>query len=258
MPEQKFQDEIPSADHDSSPKLVQELAFGMFESLLNAAIEHDDDLQEQVRARNGLVVRIKTTDPQLTAYLLFTEHGIEISPKRTHSAQVRMNCSLLSLLSVALGQRDLSHDQRIRLWGDSEAIEWFVSFAQEINARTAIQRWLSDHVNITDLWQKIRRNDLSWLSDLMPMPAMLREALSEIRALKTQLETQETLLSAHSKRWQEQRQWDLGAALVVLLAMLISVIPGETLAAQIQSITKEQVIAVGLGVALLTLRVWRR
>lgn len=258
MAEEKLQHEAPHDGPDSSPKLVEELAYGMLESLLNAAIEHDPLLLAEVKQHSGLVVRIKTTDPQLTAYLVFTEHGIEISTRRSHSAQVRINGSLLSLISVLLGQRDLDDDRRIRLWGDSEAIAWLIGFAHDINARTALQRWLREHVNITELWQKIRRNDLSWLSDLMPMPAMLREALGEIRALKKQLQAQEDLYKQQQDHWQAQRRWDVWAALVILGAVLVAALPGDSLPEQVQALSDAQIIAIGLGVAALLLRGWRQ
>ncbi|REH37948.1 SCP-2 sterol transfer family protein [Paraperlucidibaca baekdonensis] len=247
------------ADHtDTPPRLITELSLGVVESLLNACIEHDDTTRRQVLSREGLVVRVKTSDPALTAYLLFTAQGIEVSSRSPGRASVRINASLLSLLGVLTGQQRLDNPGRIRLWGDSDAVNWLVELLQEANVRSLFTRWLREHLNIQELWQKIRRHDPSWISDLMPMPGMLREALSEIRDLKQALAAQEAAWAAREAAWAKQKRWDMLSVAVVLLALLATLLPGDTLGARLAGLGHSELMAIALGIALVCSRAWRR
>ncbi|MEO6699855.1 MAG: SCP2 sterol-binding domain-containing protein [Paraperlucidibaca sp.] len=247
-----------SAEHDAPPSLIAELGLGVVESLLNACIEHDELTRAQVLSREGLVVRVKANDPAFTAYLLFTAHGIEISSRSPGRASVRINGSLLSLLAVLTGQQRLDNAGRIRLWGDSEAVNWLADLLHETNVRTVFARWLREHLNITELWKKIRRHDPSWLSDLMPMPGMLREALSEIQDLKTALAKQERAWAEREAAWAKQKRWDMLGMALVLLALLATLLPGETLSARLFGLAQAELMAIALAMALVASRVWRK
>ncbi len=247
-----------SAERDIAPSLMAELGLGVVESLLNACIEHDELTRAQVLSREGLVVRVKSNDPALTAYLLFTAHGIEISSRSPGRASVRINGSLLSLLGVLTGQQRLDNPGRIRLWGDSEAVNWLVDLLQEANVRSVFARWLREHLNITELWQKIRRHDPSWLSDLMPMPGMLREALSEIQGLKTALAEQEKAWAEREAAWAKQKRWDMLSMAFVLLALLATLLPGEDLSTRLGGLGQAELMAIALAVALVASRTWHK
>lgn len=247
-----------NSDASPAPSLIAELGLGVVESLLNACIEHDELIRAQVLSREGLVVRVKTSDPVLTAYLLFTAHGIEISSRQPGPASVRINGSMLSMLGVLSGQQRLDNAHRIRLWGDSDSVNWLVDLLQETNVRSVFARWLREHINITELWQKIRRHDPSWLSDLMPMPGMLREALSEIHQLKVTMAEQERAWAARELAWAKQKRWDMFSLATVLLALLATVLPGETLAARVGGLGHAELMAIALGIGLGCSRIWRR
>lgn len=239
------------------PSLMTELGLGIVESLLNACIEHDELTRAQVLSREGLVVRVKTHDPALTAYLLFTAHGIEISSRSPGRASVRINASLLSLLAVLSGQQRLDNASRIRLWGDSEAVNWLVDLLNTTNVRRILARWLREHLNITELWQKIRRHDPSWLSDLMPMPGMLRQALSEIEGLKLTLAAQEKAWAEREQAWAKQKRWDVMSMALVLLALMATLLPGDTLMTRLGGLGQSELMAIALGLSLVISRAWR-
>lgn len=247
-----------NTEHEDAPSLITELGLGVVESLLNACIEHDELTRAQVLSRDGLVVRVKTSDPAFTAYLLFTAHGIEMSSRSPGRASVRINASLLSLLAVLSGQQRLDNTSRIRLWGDSEAVNWLVDLLQTTNVRSIFARWLREHLNISELWQKIRRHDPSWLSDLMPMPGMLRQALSEIEGLKTTLAAQEQAWAEREAAWAKQKRWDMLGLALISLALLATLLPGETLSARLGGLGQAELMAIALSIALVASRAWRK
>jgi len=76
---------------------------GMLESLINAFIDLDSDTQAQCRERAGLIVRVKAADPYAVFYVLFTDHGIELSTNSPGSARVRVGGSALALAGALLG-----------------------------------------------------------------------------------------------------------------------------------------------------------
>lgn len=247
-----------SVELEEPPSLITELGLGLVESLLNACIEHDQVTRAQVLSREGLVVRIKSSDPAFTIYLLFTSHGIEISSRSPGSANVRINGSLLSLLAVLTGQQTLDNAGSVRLWGNSEAVDWLVNLLQEANVRAVFTRWLREHLNITELWQKIRRHDPSWINDLMPMPGMLREALSEIQDLKATLAAQEMAWIERKAAWAKQKRWDMLSMAFVLFALLATLLPGDTLSTRLAGLGQTELMAIALAMALVTSRAWRR
>ncbi len=256
MSEEQFEED---RDRPRKPvALAQELWLGMLESLINSFVDLDPDTRQQVRARDGLIVRVKAVDPHMICYLHFTREGIELSAEAPGPATVRIGGSLLSLLSAIAGQHSLDKPGKIRIWGESTQVNWLIELLNAFNLRTSAQRWLRRHLNIGELWHKIRRNDPSWISDLMPMPGMMREALAEIRTLRKSLDQQQEAWRDQQYAWQQQRPWDIGILVVVMATLVLALLPGNTLVDRIDGLTPERLICIGLALALIGTRFWRR
>ena len=90
-------------EHARKPALIQELMLGGLESLINAFIDLDADTQAQCRSREGLIVRVKSADPYGVFYVLFTDHGIELSSQSPGMAKVRVGGSAIAIVGALLG-----------------------------------------------------------------------------------------------------------------------------------------------------------
>ncbi len=256
MSEEQFEED---REHPHKPvTLAQELWLGMLESLLNSFIDLDPETRQQVREHNGLIVRIKTVNPHMMCYMHFTSEGIELSGDTPGPAKVRVTGPMLTLLSTLTGRHALDENGNIRIWGDSSEVAWLTDLLNGFNLRTSAQRWLRQHLNVPELWQKIRRSDPSWISDLMPMPGMMREALQEIRALRKSLDQQQETWREQQQAWQQQRRWDMGMVVVIMAALLLALLPGANLAERLAWFDGQRLVSLGLGLALVASRFWRR
>ena len=144
------------------------------------------------------------------------------------------------------------------MWGEEDHIAWLVDLMQQFNLRTSAQRWLREHVSLPDIWNKIRRHDPSWLSDLMPMPGMLRDALSEIRSLRRRLDEQQDAWLHQQALWETQRRWDIAVVALTLLAVMAALLPGDTLTQRLAGLETEHLVIAALGLAVVATRFWRR
>lgn len=241
-----------------APALIQELWLGALETLINGFIDVDAETHAQVRAHAGLIVRVKTSDPFLVFYMHFTPEGIEFSSRSPGPAQVRLGGTLLTLAGALIGGHGLDTPGKIRLWGDNEEVAWLLELMRQFNLRTSAQRWLREHLNLGDFWQKLSLHDPSFISDLMPMPGMMRDAMNEIRALRKQLEAQQEAWEAEQLALQQQRRLDLGVMALVLAALLITLLPGDTLSARLHSLNTEHLLWIALSLTLIGFRCWRR
>lgn len=256
MSEEQFEED---RDRPHKPvTLVQELWLGMLESLLNSFIDLDPETRLQVREHSGLIVRVKTADPHMLCYLHFTSEGIELSGEAPGPATVRIGGSMMSLLSAIAGRHTLDQPGKIRIWGESAQVSWLIDLLSSFNLRTSAQRWLRQHLDIGELWNKIRRNDPSWIADLMPMPGMMREALIELRSVRKSLELQQETWRDQQYAWQQQRPWDIAILVVVMTTLVLALLPGNTLDERISGLTPERLICIGLALALIGTRFWRR
>ena len=240
------------------PALIQELMLGMLESLINAFIDLDAATQSQCRERAGLIVRVKTTDPYVVVYVLFTDHGIELSSNSPGAARIRVGGSALALAGALLGGSGLDENRKIHVWGEESQVSWLMDLLREFNFRTSAQRWLSEHLNITEILARLRRHDPSWLTDLMPMPNLMRDAQTQLRLLRQELDEQEQTLRVQVRELHLQRRWDVALMLMLLLSTTLVLLPGDTLPARVLSMAPMQISWLAFAVTLVCTRFWRR
>ncbi len=231
---------------------------GMLESLINAFIDLDSDTQAQCRERAGLIVRVKAADPYAVFYVLFTDHGIELSTNSPGSARVRVGGSALALAGALLGGHGLDDGRRIHVWGDESQVSWLLDLLREFNFRTSAQRWLGEHLNITEILARLRRHDPSWLSDLMPMPSLMRDAQTQLRVLRQDVDEQDQKLRVQIRELHLQRRWDVALMLMLLLSTALVLLPGDTLPARVLGMAPLQISWLAFAVMLVCTRFWRR
>lgn len=231
---------------------------GMLESLINAFIDLDSDTQAQCRARAGLIVRVKAADPYAVFYVLFTDHGIELSSNSPGSARVRVGGSALALAGALLGGQGLDDGRRIHVWGDESQVNWLLNLLRDFNFRTSAQRWLGEHLNLPDLLARLRRHDPSWLSDLMPMPSLMRDAQVQLRQLRQDLDEHEQTLRVQVRELHLQRRWDVALMLMLLMATALVLLPGDTLPARVLGMSPLHLSWMAFAAALICTRFWRR
>lgn len=205
-------------DVEPTPMLVQDLWLGALETLINSFIDLDRPTREALQAHQGLVIRVKTVEPYAVFYAHITPTGVELSSESLGVSRLRISGSLISVLSVLLGASPTP--QRLQIWGESNEAAWMEQILRDFNLRTSAQRWLKTQLNVPALWAKIRGNDPTWISDLLPMPGLMKETLQELRSLKEQLAEQHRQhraeMAAQMNRLRRQRWWDFGLLLLVL------------------------------------------
>lgn len=245
-------------EHARKPALIQELMLGMLESLINAFIDLDAETQTQCRSREGLIVRVKSADPYGVFYVLFTDHGVELSTHSPGMAKVRVGGSALAIASALLGGHGIDNDRKIHVWGDEAHVDWLKDLLRDFNFRTSAQRWLSDHLNLPDLLARLRRHDPSWLADLMPMPNLMRDAQVQLRVLRADVDEQANTLREAVSDLHQQRRWDVALMLLLVLATGVVFLPGDSVISKIDAATALHVSWVIFAVALICSRFWRR
>lgn len=199
----------------AEPPAAHHLMLGTIETLLNAFVELDEQSRARALELDGLIVRVKIIEPYQVFYLLFTREGIEVSAEQPGTVRVRVGGRLIDIASYVLGITSPGDSHRIRLWGDADSIATLRTLIQDFNLRTAAQRWVREHLNLDDFLGKLREHDPSWLSDLMPMPGLMRQTREELRLLGETVKEQQAELAALRKGLREQRVYDL---LVMVLA----------------------------------------
>ncbi len=249
--------EEESIDLDPKPVLVQDLWLGLLESVINNFIDLDPETKHVLSERQGLIIRVKTVDPYAVFYAHITSTGVELSSESMGIARLRISGSFLGLMGALIGGHGVGPRGRLQIWGEREHADWMRTVLRSFNLRTSAQRWLKSHLDVTELWQKMRHNDPSWISDLMPMPGMLKEALVEIQALQSSLEKQQEAWQAQQKAWQSQRRWDLVIILTVLSALIISLLPGTDISDRLHGLQSEHILWIALGVTVISTRFWR-
>jgi hypothetical protein len=177
------------------------------ESLLNAFVDLDPATRHQLVQLDGIVVRVKTFAPYQVFYLLFTTHGIEVSPKPLGEVQVRLSGKVRDLVWTLLGLESEQHAEsrgHLHLWGDSNLLQHLRHLLQEFNLRSAAAHWIKTHWPINALWQKLTEQDLSWLRDLQPLPALIKQTRAEIAALNLEVQAQQKQLTELQVLLQQQ------------------------------------------------------
>lgn len=177
------------------------------ESLLNAFVDLDPATRHQLVQLDGIVVRVKTFAPYQVFYLLFTAHGIEVSPKPLGKVQVRLSGKVRDLVWTLLGLESEQHAEsrgHLHLWGDSNLLQHLRHLLQDFNLRSAAAHWIKTHWPINVLWQKLTEQDLSWLHDLQPLPTLIKQTRAEIVALNLEVQAQQKQLTELQVLLQQQ------------------------------------------------------
>lgn len=177
------------------------------ESLLNAFVDLDPATRHQLVQLDGIVVRVKTFAPYQVFYLLFTTHGIEVSPKPLGEVQVRLSGKVRDLVWTLLGLESEQHAEsrgHLHLWGDSNLLQHLRHLLQDFNLRSAAAHWIKTHWPINALWQKLTEQDLSWLRDLQPLPTLIKQTRAEISALNLEVQAQQKQLTELQVLLQQQ------------------------------------------------------
>lgn len=231
--------------------LSQHLVLGLIETLLNNFIELDKATHDEVTALSGLIVRVKLADPYLSFYLYFTPEGIEVCDIAPGPAKVRVNAKVYDLMRTLLGSPNhtASGRPRVRVWGEAESVAALERLLTEYNVRTRTRHWIQEHMDLGTLWKRIRRHDPSWLQDFLPLPSMMRDALSELRQLNHNLQRHQEELETFRQRVNRQRAQDLLIMMVALIVILGGITGGFT-TASLAALTPERILLLVAGAAL--------
>lgn len=245
----------PNAPGGNDRELGRYLWLGAIETLLNAFIDLDSPTRDQVRALRGLVVRVKILDPYLPFYLLFTEEGIEVSDDAPAPAQVRINARLFDLMRTLLGSspQSASGRPRVRVWGEAASVAQLEALLTDYNLRTRAQQWMREHLNLDQLWHKIRNHDPSWLRDFLPLPGMMRETLAEIRLVNQSLLQQQQAFEHYRVLAARQRRYDL-IFLSVAFVALLAAFSGDLSAQRLGELRADEILLLIMAAALLLSR----
>ena len=183
--QQQFQQQHPSS--------LAYFWLNSLESLLNAFVDLDPTTRHQLVQLEGIVVRVKTFAPYQVFYLLFTSHGIEVSPQPQGEVQIRLSGKVRDLVWTFLGLESEQYAEaqgHLHLWGDNTLLQQLRSLLQEFNIRSAIAHWIKSHLPLNALWNKLTEQDLSWLRDLQPIPELIKQTRQEIAELHCEIKQQ--------------------------------------------------------------------
>ncbi len=252
-----------AARHNNKSKQKADLSvahhlwLGVLETVLNSFASIDENTNARIAALDGLVVRVKLLEPYQVFFLLFTREGIEVSAEQPGVVKVRMGGRLMDIMSYLLGITPGEDSRRIRLWGESDSILGLRALLKDFNLRTAAQHWLREHLNLEKLWDKLKRHDPSWLSDFMPVPGQMREALKELQSLNANLKQQQLELAQFRESLRQQRLYDLISLIVAFVA--ISAGLGLTdLERQWSALSGQQILLMVTGVVLILSRLQKK
>ena len=196
------------------------LTLGLLETFFNGLLAIDPASLSALATHAGTVIKLKIRDPYQVLYLLIDSDGIEVRDEYPGRADIRINCTLYALGRCLLGM-SLPEGQW-KVWGPPEKIAALSDIAQSYELRTSARLWLRQHVNLSEILQKIRQQDSSWLRDLTPMPGLLRDTLQQMRQTNTLIERQQALMAEQMQLFRRDRRDDTLLVVLVLMMMALS------------------------------------
>lgn len=235
-----------------SMSVAQHLWLGGLEMLINAFVDLDPEIKFKLGELEGLVIRVKARDPYQAFYLEFTSEGIEVNTRCPGLVKVRLNGSMMDILAALLG----TGGHRLRFWGDPESIRALETLLNDFNLRTSAQRWLREHIHLDQLLGRIRSNDPSWISDLLPLPRQMQQTQQDLARLNNELQQQQEQLALLRQENRRQRRHDL-IAMTLALALVVLGLHGTHDLAQLASAGGERLVLLALGLGVVAFRLWK-
>jgi len=92
----------------------------------------------------------------------------------------------------------------------------------------------------------------------MPMPSLMRDAQTQLRLLRKDVDEQEQTLRVQIHELHLQRRWDVALMLMLLLSTALVLLPGDTLPARIVGMAPLQISWLAFATTLVCTRFWRR
>jgi len=170
----------------------------------------------------------------------------------------RIHGSAIAIVGALLGGQGLDNDRKIHVWGDEAQVVWLKDLLRDFNFRTSAQRWLGEHLNLNEILARLRRHDPSWLTDLMPMPNLMRDAQLQLKLLRADVDEQTQTLRDSVRDLHYQRRWDVALMLMLVLSTCVVFIPGDTVSSKLEGLTNLHISWVVFAATLVCTRFWRR
>ncbi len=191
---------------DANSSFGHYLVLAGIEALLNSLISLDPLTVQALTRHNGLVIKIKIRQPYLVFYLIVDSEGLEVRSEYPGHSDIRMSSDLMTFLRIGFGMH-IEPDQ-LKIWGDAQKISELTGILQSFDLRTAVSGWLRQRVQLSDILERIRNQDSSWLKELTPVPGLMRDTMLQLKQMNQRLEQQERLFKEQQNRQRRQRLLD--------------------------------------------------
>lgn len=183
------------------------LMLGALETVLNRALELEGRASETLQRLHGTVVRVRFTRPAFSLYLLICDDGVDILEQYEGYVDVRIRCTLGSMLHWILTPDATPDDALVQIHGPDDKVRLLSEALQAFDIWGALNRWMNQHARLEDLLSLLRREDPAWadrlemlvrnmdgLADELGRQRLLQEdILDELRSLKRGLRRQRQL-----------------------------------------------------------------
>ncbi len=180
---------------DPNTSALEAFVLGVIEASINRVLALDPLCVTELAELAGKVVRVKTQEPALSFYVLFSEKGIQVAPFYDGAVDARIKAPAAKLLATLFNQ-DVSIDAAsldVLMTGDQALVTSFLTIVKRYDlwavSKNIIAEWFPDVVHWPDLIDKLRDVRPDWVESVRELPNQLQQSYLELQeSLKVQQE----------------------------------------------------------------------
>ena len=201
-----------SSPFDPNTSALEAFVLGVIEASINRVLALDPLCVAELAELAGKVMRVKTLEPALSFYVLFSEKGIQVAPFYDGAVDARVKAPAAKLLATLFNQ-DVSIDAAsldVLMTGDHELVTSFLAIVKRYDlwavSKNIIAEWFPDVVHWPDLIDKLRDVRPDWVESVRELPNQLQQSYLELQeSLKVQQEMLHELRKINQRLHQPQR-----------------------------------------------------
>ena len=158
---------------EQSRSMMPMLLMGVLETAVNTIVGNDQAMVDAIAPMTGKVVRVKTSSPDMSLYIVFCVYGIQVLSQFDGRVDARIRAPAARLLLYAMGSEKRLDELpgRIIISGNEQVIDALDQLSHAFNIWQLVHQllveWLPDHTLLTDLLALLERSDPAWVDKLV-------------------------------------------------------------------------------------------
>ncbi len=163
------------------------LLLSVVEAALNKALAFDQLAMKSIALHCGKVVRLKTSQPRYSVYVILCEDGVQLMNQFDGAVDARVSAPASSLALMVLGAPSANSavEGHFKVSGNKDLVDELVRLAVDYNVwhlvAQTINEWIPQYAGLEKLIAAIERNEPGWVEQLEKLPLIMDKAVVELR-----------------------------------------------------------------------------